>query len=138
MQNFLSGASSEKPKPPPQTQPVAPQVASTSTVPSLIGPTAAAPSTVVDTTAAAALADCADGATPTSQDDAAAQQLLLPLKPVMPESQGHAATAAEPAPTAAETAPAPTTAAPTPPATAECDVISTKMQDVAAVENNAD
>ena len=136
MQNFLSGASREKPKPPPQTQPVAPQVASTSTVPSLIGPTAAAPSTVVDTTAAAALADCADGATPTSQDDAAAQQLLLPLKPVMPESQGHVA-AAESAPTA-ETAPAPTTATPTPPATAECDVISTKMQDVAAVENNAD
>ena len=126
MQNFLSGASSEKPKPPPQTQPVAPQVASTSTVPSLIGPTAAA-----------ALADCADGgAAPSSQDDAAAQQLLLPLKPVMPESQGHVA-AAESAPTA-ETAPAPTTATPTPPATAECDVISTKMQDVAAVENNAD
>ena len=135
----MSGASSEKPKPPPQTQPVAPQVASTSTVASLIGPTPTAPSTVVDTTAAPALADCADGgATPSSQDDSAAQQLLLPLKPVMPESQGHAATAAEPAPTAAETAPAPTTAAPTPPATAECDVISTKMQDVAAVENNAD
>ena len=135
----MSGASSEKPKPPPQTQPVAPQVASTSTVASLIGPTPTAPSTVVDTTAAAALADCADGgAAPSSQDDAAAQQLLLPLKPVMPtpESQGHA-TAAEPAPTA-ETAPTPTTAAPTPPATAECDVISTKMQDVAAVENNAD
>ena len=116
---------------------MAPQVASTSTVPSLIGPTAAAPSTVVDTTAAAALADCADGgATPSSQDGSAAQQLLLPLKPVMPESQGHVA-AAESAPTA-ETAPAPTTATPTPPATAECDVISTKMQDVAAVENNAD
>ena len=136
MQNFLSGGASEKPKPPPQTQPVAPQVASTSTVHSLIGPTPTAPSTVVDTTAAAALADCAEGgAAPSSQDDAAAQQLLLPLKPVMPESQGHAATAAESTPTA-ETAP--TSAAPTPPATAECDVISTKMQDVAAVENNAD